>query len=136
MHNKEAKGRKVGDTLVRSLSILGSTGSIGTQALEVVRNLGLNVEALAAYRNITRLEEQIREFRPKTVAVFEEKAAADLKTAVSDLSVRVLSGMEGLCEAASLPAADVVLNSVVGMVGLRPTLAAIQAQKNVALANK
>lgn len=122
--------------MVRSLSILGSTGSIGTQALDVVRKLGLQVEALAAYHNVELLEKQIREFHPKTVAVFEEKAAAELRTAVSDLSVRVLSGMEGLCEAASLPAAEVVLNSVVGMVGLRPTLAAIQAHKNVALANK
>lgn len=122
--------------MVRSLSILGSTGSIGTQALDVVRKLGLQVEALAAYHNVKLLEKQIREFHPKTVAVFEEKAAAELRTAVSDLSVRVLSGMEGLCEAASLPAAEVVLNSVVGMVGLRPTLAAIQAHKNVALANK
>ena len=122
--------------MVRSLSILGSTGSIGTQALDVVRKLGLQVQALAAYHNITLLEKQIREFRPKTVAVFEEKAAAELRTAVSDLSVRVLSGMEGLCEVASIPAAEVVLNSVVGMVGLRPTLAAIQAHKNVALANK
>lgn len=122
--------------MVRSLSILGSTGSIGTQALDVVRMLGLQVEALAAYHNVKLLEKQIREFHPKTVAVFEEKAAAELRTAVSDLSVRVLSGMEGLCEAASLPAAEVVLNSVVGMVGLRPTLAAIQAHKNVALANK
>lgn len=122
--------------MIRSLSILGSTGSIGTQALDVVRKLGLQVEALAACHNIKLLEKQIREFRPKTVAVFEEKAASELRTAVSDLSVRVLSGMEGLCEAASLPAAEMVLNSVVGMVGLRPTLAAIKAHKNVALANK
>ena len=122
--------------MIHTLSILGSTGSIGTQALDVVRKLGLRVEALAAYRNVKLLEEQIREFRPGTAVVFEEKAAAELRLAVSDLPVRVLSGMEGLCEAAALPEADMVLNSVVGMVGLRPTLAAIKAHKDVSLANK
>lgn len=120
----------------RCLSILGSTGSIGTQTLDVVRRLHVKVCALAANRNIRLLEEQIREFRPALAAVFNESAARELKTAVADLPVRVVSGMEGLCEAASLSEADLVCNSVVGLVGLRPTLAAVRAKKDVALANK
>lgn len=120
----------------KKLSILGSTGSIGCQTLDVVRGLGLTVSALAAYQNITLLEKQIREFRPQLVAVFDLEAAKQLQIAVADLPVKVVSGMEGLCEAAVVEDADLVLNSVVGMVGLRPTLAAIQAKKDVALANK
>lgn len=120
----------------KNLSILGSTGSIGCQALEVARNLGLTVSGLAAYSNIGLLETQIREFRPQAVAVFDFYAAKELKLSVSDLPVKVLAGMDGLCEIASLLQADLILNSVVGMVGLKPTLAAIAAKKNVALANK
>lgn len=120
----------------QSLSILGSTGSIGTQALDVVRGLGLNVCALSAHSNITVLENQIREFKPQFVAVFDLEAAKSLRTSVADLPVRVAQGMEGLCEAAALQQADVVLNSVVGMVGLQPTLAAVAAKKDIALANK
>ncbi|POO87076.1 1-deoxy-D-xylulose-5-phosphate reductoisomerase, partial [Clostridium sp. 2-1] len=100
----------------QSLSILGSTGSIGTQALDVVRGLGLKVCALAAYSNTTLLENQIREFKPQLVAVFDLNAAKSLKTSVADLPVRVVQGMEGLCEAAVMQSADVILNAVVGMV--------------------
>ena len=120
----------------KNLSILGSTGSIGCQALEVARNLGLTVSGLVAHSNIGLLETQIREFRPQAVAVFDFYAAKELKLSVSDLPVKVLAGMDGLCEIASLLQADLILNSVVGMVGLKPTLAAIAAKKNVALANK
>ena len=121
---------------MKKLVILGSTGSIGTQALEVAQQAGYDVVALAAARQVDKIEEQIRQFRPAYAAMFDEKAAADLKLRVADLPVTVLSGMEGLCELASLPEADMVLNSVVGMVGLRPTLAAAAAGKDVALANK
>ena len=121
---------------MRSLVILGSTGSIGTQALEVAEQAGYRVVGLAAARQVDLLEQQIRQFRPLVAAMYDEKAAADLKARVADLPVRVLSGMEGLCELAALSEADMVLNSVVGMVGLRPTLAAVSAGKDVALANK
>lgn len=120
----------------KNLAILGSTGSIGCQALEVVRQLGIQVCGLAAHRNTGLLETQIREFRPQAVAVFDLDAAKSLRTSVADLPVKVLAGMEGLCEIAALPEADLVLNSVVGMVGLQPTLAAIDAGKTIALANK
>ncbi len=120
----------------KKLVILGSTGSIGTQALEVAQQAGYTVLALAAARQVDKLEEQIRAFRPAYAAMYDEKAAADLRVRVADLPVKVLSGMDGLCTLASLPEADMVLNSVVGMVGLRPTLAAIEAGKDVALANK
>ena len=121
---------------MKSLVILGSTGSIGTQVLEVAQQAGYEVLALAAARQVDKLEEQIRAFRPAYAAMYDETAAADLRVRVTDLPVKILSGMEGLCTLASLPEADMVLNSVVGMVGLRPTLAAIEAGKDVALANK
>lgn len=121
---------------MRSLVILGSTGSIGTQALEVAQQAGYRVVGLAAARQVDLLEQQIRQFRPLVAAMYDESAAADLKQRVADLPIRILSGMDGLCELASLPEADMVLNSVVGMVGLRPTLAAVNAGKDVALANK
>ncbi|MBW7573726.1 1-deoxy-D-xylulose-5-phosphate reductoisomerase [Caproiciproducens faecalis] len=120
----------------RCLSILGSTGSIGTQTLDVVRGLNLKVCALAANANTALLEEQIREFKPELAAVFDESAAKKLKIAVADTPVKIVSGMEGLCEAAAMESADLILNSVVGMVGLVPTLTAIGAGKDVALANK
>lgn len=126
----------MGCDIMRSLVILGSTGSIGTQALEVAQQAGYRVVGLAAARNITLLEEQIREFTPSIVAVYDEEAAETLREKISDLSISVLSGMDGLCKLAALPEADMVLNSVVGMVGLRPTLAAVEAGKDVALANK
>ena len=122
--------------MINKISILGSTGSIGTQALDVVRNLGLKVEALAANSNIKLLESQIREFKPSVVAVFNKDAAEDLKKNIADLDVEVKSSMDGLCEIASIDSVDLVLNSVVGMVGLLPTLSAIRAKKNIALANK
>ena len=121
---------------MKRLVILGSTGSIGTQALDVAQKLRYPALALAAYGNVTLLEEQIRAFRPRYAALFDESAARDLRTRVRDLDVTVLSGMDGLCELASLKDADMVLNSVVGMVGLLPTLAALRAGHDVALANK
>ena len=120
----------------KNLVILGSTGSIGTQALEGAQQAGYRVVGLAAARQVDLLEQQIRDFQPEVVAMFDEVAAEQLRGRVADLSVRVLSGMEGLCELAALPQADMVLNAVVGMVGLRPTLAAVEAGHDVALANK
>ena len=122
--------------MTKSLSILGSTGSIGTQSLDVARLRGYTVEALTAYSDVARMEAQIREFHPKTVAMVEEKAAADLKVRVADTNTKVLSGKDGVCACARADAADTVLNSVVGMAGLEPTLAAIDAKKKLALANK
>lgn len=122
--------------MTKSLSILGSTGSIGTQSLDVARLRGYTVEALTAYSDVARMEAQIREFRPKTVAMVEEKAAADLKVRVADTNTKVLSGKDGVCACARADGADTVLNSVVGMAGLEPTLAAIDAKKKLALANK
>lgn len=120
----------------KKLSVLGSTGSIGTQTLEIAEHMGFGVEALAANRNVQLLEEQARKYRPFLVAVYEADAASKLKIAVADLPVRVVTGMDGLLEAASISGADIVVNAVVGMVGLKPTLAALQAGKQVALANK
>lgn len=121
---------------MKRLSILGSTGSIGTQALEVCEAHGFPVEGLAAYGNETLLEEQTRRFRPQLVCIFDESRYQSFKTRVADLPVKVVTGIEGLCEAASIEQADMVLNSVSGMIGLRPTLAAIDAHKELALANK
>ena len=120
----------------KRMVLLGSTGSIGTQALDVAENIGLSVLALSAHRQVDLLEEQIRRFRPQYAAMSDEQAAADLKVRVADLSVTVLGGAEALCTLAALPEADVVLNSIVGVAGLRPTLAALQAGHDVALANK
>lgn len=127
---------------MKKLSLLGSTGSIGTQALDVVRCIqgegeyAVQVVALAAHSNIRLLEEQIREFKPQAVAVFDLQAASALRAAVRDLNVKVYGGMDGLCALAGLEGADIVLNSVVGMVGLQPTLTALKAKKQIALANK
>lgn len=126
---------------MKKLSLLGSTGSIGTQALQVVQNLreqgeDWEVAALAARSSVNRLEEQARKFHPEVVAVFDEGAALSLRQSLRDTDIQVLSGMEGLCEAAAWPGADLTLNAVVGMVGLQPTLAALQAGKALALANK
>ncbi len=121
---------------MRNICILGSTGSIGTQSLEVIEALGERVLAIAGNRNIGLLERQARKFGVGYVACFEEDCAKALRIKLKDTHTRVLSGMQGLCEIASLPQCDLVLNSVVGMVGLLPTLAAINAQKTVALANK
>ncbi len=123
---------------MKRIAVLGSTGSIGTQTLEVIRsNAGeLQATALAAGKNIDKMEEQIREFCPKIAGMWDEEAARELKTRVADLDVRVVSGMEGLLEIAEMPEADVVLTAVVGMIGIRPTIAAIKAGKDIALANK
>ena len=126
---------------MKKLSLLGSTGSIGTQALQVVENLQaqgeeIQVEVLAARSSVKLLEEQARRFHPSAVAVFDEAAARSLRDSLRDTSIQVLAGMEGLCEAAAWEGADTTLNAVVGMVGLQPTLAAIRAGKTLALANK
>ena len=120
----------------KRISILGSTGSIGRQSLEVIAACGMEAAALTAHSNVALLEEQARQFRPELAVLTDEKAAADLKVRLADTDIRVLSGMEGLMEAAALPGADTVLTAVVGMVGLRPTLAAIREGKRIALANK
>ena len=121
---------------MKSVCILGSTGSIGTQALEVVRAHGLWISGLAAKSNIKLLAEQAKEFKPKVVCVYDEDKRDELCELLKDTNITVLSGMEGLCEIASLQETDIVLNSVVGMVGLKPTLAAINAGIDIALANK
>lgn len=118
--------------------ILGSTGSIGTQSLDIAREYKgeFEIVALAAGRNHKLMEEQIREFGPRYAVMWDESAAATLKTAVADLDVKILSGMEGLIEIASLPDYDILLTAVVGMIGIRPTIAGIKAGKTIALANK
>ena len=122
---------------MKKISILGSTGSIGTQTLDVVRvNKDIEVTALAAGHNIDLLEKQIREFRPAIASVWDEKKALELKTRVRDLDIRVESGMEGLLAAATEPEAEIVVTAVVGMIGIRPTIAAMEAGKDIALANK
>lgn len=122
--------------MIKSISILGSTGSIGTQALDVCDNLSLNVSALTANTNTKRLEEQVRKYKPALAVVFDESKFSDFKQSLSDTDTKVSCGMEGLIEAATIAQADLILNSVVGMVGLEPTLAAANAKKDIALANK
>ena len=121
----------------RKIILLGSTGSIGTQTLDVVRNnADLQIIGLAANRNVALLEAQIREFRPHYAAMFDTAAAQELRIKVADLPVKVYAGMEGLMELVTLPQADTVLTAVVGMIGIRPTIAAIESGKDIALANK
>ncbi len=120
----------------KRISILGSTGSIGTQALEVVDKHGFKVHALAAFRSVELLEKQARKYKPKTVCIYCEELYNDLKARLSDIDVNIVCGMDGLCEVASDTQADILLNSVVGMVGLKPTLTAIEAGIPIALANK
>lgn len=122
--------------MTKSISLLGSTGSIGRQTLDVVRQTGVHVCALTAKRDVARMEAQAREFHPALVVLCDETAAADLRLRLHDTDIRVVSGEEGLLEAASMPEADTVVTAVVGMVGLKPTLAAIHASKRIALANK
>lgn len=123
--------------VMKRIAILGSTGSIGTQTLDVVRNNSdMKITALAAGHSVDALEKQIREFSPEIAVLYDEKAAEDLKTHVADTDTRVLSGMDGLVEMASMTDADVLVTAVVGMIGIRPTLAGIEAGKNIALANK
>ena len=117
-------------------TILGSTGSIGRQTLEVMEALGMGAAALTAHSSVELMEEQARRFRPELAVLADERAAADLRVRLADTNVRVLSGQEGLLEAAALPGADTVVAAMVGMAGLRPTLAAIREGKRIALANK
>ena len=123
---------------MKNIVLLGSTGSIGTQTLDVVRSYkeDLHVVALAAGSSVEMMEQQIREFLPSYAVMWSEEAAKDLKQRVSDLQVQVLTGMDGLLAISVLPEADVVLTAIVGMIGIRPTIAAIEAGKDIALANK
>lgn len=122
--------------MVHSISILGCTGSIGRQTVDVAEHMGMPVAALAASRSVKLLEEQARRLKPKLCAVYDESAARDFKIAVADTDIKVVSGIEGLIEVATLDAADCVVTAVSGAIGLKPTLAAIDARKRIALANK
>ena len=122
--------------MTKCISILGSTGSIGTQTLDVVDQLGLKVAALAANHNVDLIEQQTRKYLPRLVVLFDEESANKLRERISDLDVEVLSGMDGLIAAATIEEADTVLTAIVGMVCLKPTLAAIHEKKKIALANK
>lgn len=122
---------------MKKIAILGSTGSIGTQTLEVVReNQDIEVCALAAGSNIARLEQQIRAFRPRLAAVWSEEKARELRIRTADLPVEIVSGMEGLIQVAVLEETEILVTAIVGMIGLRPTIAAIKTGKDIALANK
>ncbi len=123
---------------MRKIILLGSTGSIGTQTLDVARANpdGIKIVGIAANKSVDKVEQQVREFMPKYVAMFDEKAAKELKVKIADLPVEVFSGMEGLIEIVQVPDADTVLTAVVGMIGIRPTMAAIESGKDIALANK
>lgn len=123
---------------MKRIAILGSTGSIGTQTLEIVRNNAeeLEVEALAANSNVALMEKQIREFHPRTAVMWSQEAAKELRLRVADCQVQVLQGMEGLLEIAVMPQIQVLVTAIVGMIGIRPTIAAIKAGKDIALANK
>lgn len=122
---------------MKKIAILGSTGSIGTQTLDVVRaNKDIEVLGISAGRNIEKLEEQIREFSPKLAAVWDEKAAEDLAQKIQDTDTKVVSGMDGLLELATMPGTEILVTAIVGMLGIRPTIEAIRAGKDIALANK
>ncbi len=122
----------------RKIILLGSTGSIGTQTLDVARANpdDLKIVGIAANKSVDKVEQQVREFKPKYVAMYDEKAAKELKVKLADLPVKIFSGMEGLVEITQVPDADTVLTAVVGMIGIRPTMAAIESGKDIALANK
>ena len=122
---------------MKKIAILGSTGSIGTQTLDVVcANKDIEVLGISAGRNIEKLEEQIREFSPKLAAVWDEKAAEDLAQKIQDTDTKVVSGMDGLLELAAMPGTEILVTAIVGMLGIRPTIEAIRAGKDIALANK
>lgn len=122
---------------MKKIAILGSTGSIGTQTLDVVRKNGdIQVLGISAGRNIKMLEEQVREFSPRLVAVWEEDAAKELKSRISDTETKVVSGMDGLLELSAMPDTEILVTAIVGMIGIRPTIEAIRAGKDIALANK
>ena len=122
--------------MIKCVSILGSTGSIGRQTLDIIDNLGLPVAALTAGSNAVRMSEQCRKYRPKLAVMSTQAAAEELKAMISDLTTEVMWGEEGLIAAATIPEADCIITAVVGMVGLKPTLAAIRAHKRIGLANK
>ena len=121
---------------MKTINLLGSTGSIGVQSLDVARARGYKIEALAAFSDVEKIEQQIREFKPEFAALVDEKAANDLKVRVKDTSTKVLSGMEGVAFCGAEAKGEITLNSVVGMAGLGPTIKAIEAGKTIALANK
>lgn len=122
---------------MKKIAILGSTGSIGTQTLDIVREQGdIQVVAMAAGSNISLLEAQMREFKPSLVSVWDEKKASELRTNTKDLGIKILSGMEGLLEVSVIPESEILVTAIVGMLGIRPTIAAIKAGKKIALANK
>ena len=122
--------------MVKCVSILGSTGSIGRQTLDIIDNLGLPVAALTAGSNAERMAQQCRKYRPKLAVMSTEAAANQLKEMIADLPTQIMWGEEGLIAAATIPDADCIITAVVGMVGLKPTLAAIRAHKRIGLANK
>lgn len=122
--------------MAKTICVLGSTGSIGRQALDVAERLGRRVLVLAAHSNVELLERQARKFLPELVCVYQQSCYSDLRDRLKDLPIQVASGMQGLCQAAAWAGVDIVINAVVGMVGLQPTLSAIQSGKDVALANK
>ena len=122
--------------MLKKITLLGSTGSVGTQSLEVCRNLSCRVVALTAGSDVEKLAQQAHEFRPEVVAIADKSRYMALKTALQGLDVRILAGVEGICEAAALTQTDVVINSIVGIAGLRPTIAALEAGNTLALANK
>ena len=122
--------------MTHTITILGSTGSIGRQTLSVAEELGLRVAALTAEKNVDLLEAQCRKYRPELAVMTENAAAEELKTRLADMNIRVLAGSEALCEAAALPQADTVVAAVCGFAALRPTLTAIREKKRIALANK
>lgn len=122
--------------MTKNISLLGSTGSIGTQSLDVAKMHGYNIKCLSANSRVDIIEQQVRQFKPELVCMMNEQAASELKTRIADTSTKVTCGMQGLIECATYEGADTVLNSVVGMVGLQPTLEAIKAKKTIALANK
>lgn len=122
---------------MKKIAILGSTGSIGTQTLDIVREQGdIQVVAMAAGSNISLLEAQMREFEPSLVSVWDEKKASELRTNTKDLGIKIVSGMEGLLEVSVIPESEILVTAIVGMLGIRPTIAAIKAGKKIALANK
>lgn len=122
---------------MKKIAILGSTGSIGTQTLDIVREQGdIHVVAMAAGSNISLLEAQMREFKPSLVSVWDEKKASELRTNTKDLGIKIVSGMEGLLEVSVIPESEILVTAIVGMLGIRPTIAAIKAGKKIALANK
>ena len=120
----------------KNITVLGSTGSIGVQSLDVAEKAGFGVTALTAHKNVLRIEEQIRKFRPRAAALYDEAAAKDLKTRIADTGTKVLSGEAGVCECAAMEGADTVIDAIVGLAGLKPALAAVNAGKDLALANK